>query len=214
MIDLGLAKEFSEAERRKNAKGLPLGGTRRFASIRNHNGRGRSSISRSHRSSTEAPEEQSRADDLESLGYVFVYFARGSLPWQGLTATTDQEKEKRIKERKETMSAEALCDDVLPREFARYIDYSRSLGFDDRPDYAYLRGLFGRLFTAEGFQHDDVFDWTEKRFHAIYGHADGSASTEALPIRRRSNPNRPKGGLPSEADRDRTIRALAATSSS
>jgi serine/threonine protein kinase len=43
-IDFGLAKEFSDAERCKNAEGLPLGGTRRYASIRNHNGRGRYSI--------------------------------------------------------------------------------------------------------------------------------------------------------------------------
>ncbi|KAK4119694.1 kinase-like protein [Parathielavia appendiculata] len=38
-IDFGLAKEFSDAERRKNVEGLPLGGTRRYASINNHNGR-------------------------------------------------------------------------------------------------------------------------------------------------------------------------------
>ncbi|KAH8745262.1 kinase-like domain-containing protein [Diaporthe sp. PMI_573] len=120
-IDFGLAKEFSDAERCKNAEGLPLGGTRRYASIRNHNGL-----------------EQSRGDDLESLGYIFVYFARGSLPWQGLKATTDKERDERIKEGKESLSGEALCDGVLPRQFATYIDYTRSLGFDDKPDYLYL----------------------------------------------------------------------------
>ncbi|KAB5536100.1 casein kinase I isoform delta [Coniochaeta sp. 2T2.1] len=146
-IDFGLAKEFSDATRCKNAVGLTLGGTRRYASIRNHNGR-----------------EQSRGDDLESLGYVFVYFARGSLPWQGLKTTTDKERDERIKEGKESLTGEALCDGVLPRQFATYIDYTRSLGFDDKPDYLYLRGLFRRLFAAEGFKHDNVFDWTEKRF--------------------------------------------------
>ena len=39
-IDFGLAKEFRDAARCKHAEGLPLGGTRRYASIRNHNGRG------------------------------------------------------------------------------------------------------------------------------------------------------------------------------
>ncbi|KAB5572200.1 casein kinase I isoform delta [Coniochaeta sp. 2T2.1] len=176
-IDFGLAKEFSDAERCKNAEGLPLGGTRRYASIRNHNGR-----------------EQSRGDDLESLGYVFVYFARGSLPWQGLKAATDKGKDELIKEMKESLSGKALCDGVLPGQFATYIDYTRSLGFDDKPDYLYLRRLFRRLFAAEGFQHDNVFDWTEKRFHEIC-RADGRSLTEKPQKRPRPKTKRSKRDL-------------------
>ena len=106
-------------------------------------------------------------DDLESLGYMFVYFARGSLPWEGLRAKTADEADRSIKEMKESLSGEALCEGVLPREFARYIDYARSLGFGEKPDYSYLRRLFRRLFAAEGFKRDNVFDWTEKRFREI-----------------------------------------------
>ncbi len=36
----------------------------------------------------------------------------------------------------------------------------RSLGFDDKPKYSYLRRIFGDLFVRQGFRHDRVFDWT------------------------------------------------------
>ncbi|CAJ1975788.1 unnamed protein product [Sphenostylis stenocarpa] len=53
----------------------------------------------------------------------------------------------------------ALCRGY-PSEFASYFHYCRSLRFDDRPDYAYLKRIFRDLFIREGFQFDYVFDWT------------------------------------------------------
>jgi casein kinase 1 delta/casein kinase I family protein HRR25 len=117
------------------------------------------------------------------------------LPWQGLKAASNKERDERIKEGKESLSGEALCDGVLPGQFATYIDYTRSLGFDDKPDYLYLRGLFRRLFAAEGFKYDNVFDWTEKRFQEICSIVDGRSSIGKLQKRRRPRPKRSKGGL-------------------
>jgi len=37
---------------------------------------------------------------LEALGYVFLYFLRGKLPWQGLKAKTKALKYKKILETK------------------------------------------------------------------------------------------------------------------
>ena len=53
--------------------------------------------------------EQSRRDDMESLGYIFMYFLRGSLPWQGLKAATKRQKYERISEKKMSTPIEELC---------------------------------------------------------------------------------------------------------
>ncbi|KAJ0090671.1 hypothetical protein Patl1_13497 [Pistacia atlantica] len=119
-----------------------LTGTARYASMNTHLGI-----------------EQSRRDDLESLGYVLMYFLRGSLPWQGLKAGTKKQKYEKISEKKVSTSIEALCRGY-PTEFASYFHYCRSLRFDDKPDYAYLKRIFRDLFIREGFQFDYVFDWT------------------------------------------------------
>jgi len=103
--------------------------------------------------------EQSRRDDMESLGYVLMYFLRGSLPWQGLKAGNKKQKYEKISERKIATSTEALCRGY-PTEFASYFHYCRSLRFEDAPDYQYLKRLFRDLFIREGFQFDYVFDWT------------------------------------------------------
>ena len=53
--------------------------------------------------------EQSRRDDLESLGYILMYFNLGSLPWQGLKAATKRQKYERISEKKMSTQIETLC---------------------------------------------------------------------------------------------------------
>lgn len=145
VIDFGLAKKYRDTTTHQHIpyrENKNLTGTARYASVNTHLGI-----------------EQSRRDDLESLGYVFMYFLRGSLPWQGLKAGNKKQKYDKISERKVSTSIEALCRGY-PTEFASYFHYCRSLRFDDKPDYAYLKRLFRDLFIREGFQFDYVFDWT------------------------------------------------------
>jgi len=71
---------------------------------------------------------------LESLGYVLMYFLRGSLPWQGLNALTKKLKYQRILQRKQDTVATQLCRG-FPTEFKDYLNYCRTLRFETKPDY-------------------------------------------------------------------------------
>ncbi|XP_074349094.1 casein kinase 1-like protein 2 isoform X2 [Apium graveolens] len=102
--------------------------------------------------------KQSRRDDLESLGYLLMYFLRGSLPWQGTKTRTKQEMFEIIAEKKLSTSIEELCRGH-PSEFASYFHYCRSLRFEDEPDYVYLKRIFRDLFIRSGYQLDYYYDW-------------------------------------------------------
>lgn len=94
---------------------------------------------------------------------MFLYFLRGSLPWQGLKARDQTQRDDLILEKKKTISTAVLCDG-LPTEFAIYFDHIRSLNFDETPSYAHLRKVFDNLFAREGFERDHVYDWTILKF--------------------------------------------------
>lgn len=92
--------------------------------------------------------EQSRRDDLEALGHVFMYFVRGVLPWQGLKASTNKQRYEMIGERKQQTLIKDLCEGYPP-EFALYLAYTRKLAFEEEPNYDYLRGLMQRIIDRE-----------------------------------------------------------------
>ncbi|XP_014260607.1 casein kinase I isoform X2 [Cimex lectularius] len=149
IIDFGLAKKYRDGRTHQHIsykENKNLTGTARYASINTHLGI-----------------EQSRRDDLESLGYVLMYFNRGSLPWQGLKGATKRQKYERISEKKMSSPIDELCKGY-PAEFAMYLGYCRSLRFEERPDYSFLRQLFQTLFQRELFTYDYVFDWNMLKF--------------------------------------------------
>lgn len=84
--------------------------------------------------------EQSRRDDLECLMYVLVFLLRGSLPWCGYQAMTRQEKYIHIKDTKMHITPLDLCRG-LPEELGEITMYVRSMGFTDKPRYAWMLDL-------------------------------------------------------------------------
>ncbi|KAK4575168.1 Palmitoylated plasma membrane-bound casein kinase [Recurvomyces mirabilis] len=144
VVDFGMAKQYRDPKTKQHIpyrERKSLSGTARYMSINTHLGR-----------------EQSRRDDLEALGHVFMYFLRGGLPWQGLKAATNKQKYEKIGEKKQTTTLRDLCEG-FPEELIKYLSYVRNLGFEDTPDYDMLRDLFTRMIQNAGEIEDGEYDW-------------------------------------------------------
>jgi serine/threonine protein kinase len=162
LIDFGLAKKYRSSRTLQHIKytnNKKLTGTARYASINALRGAGMFIFIL----------EQSRRDDLEAIGYVLMYFLRGSLPWQGLKVDRREDRYKKIYEKKKSTTAEELCVGYPSKyyitldEFAEYINYTRGLGFEQEPDYEYLKGLFKQIMTKNNSTYDLEFDWLSKQ---------------------------------------------------
>ena len=145
ILDFGLSKKFWSSTHRCHipfTKGKKLTGTARYASINALSGG-----------------EQSRRDDLESIGYILMYFLRGSLPWQGLKINRNDDRYKKVCEKKRNTSSEELCKG-FPEEFEEFVSYTRNLKFTQVPDYDFLRGLLKTVMKKGNMSNDFFYDWT------------------------------------------------------
>lgn len=145
MIDFGLAKRYRDSSTHQHIPfkdGRGMTGTVRYASINSQQGM-----------------EQGRRDDLESVGYISIYFITGTLPWQGLKIDNRNAKFRAICDMKMSIPVDQLCKECPP-EIMSYMKYVKDLAFDAKPDYNYLRKLLRAMFMKNSFTLDYIYDWT------------------------------------------------------
>lgn len=138
IVDFGLSSKYKNEDTgdhlkfRENKK---LIGTPRYASINNHKGC-----------------EQSRRDDMESIGYMLVYILKGRLPWQGLKKESkSSNKYQHILDKKMSTPISELCQGA-PEELRIYLEYVRGLKFHDTPNYHYLKSLFYKAIRSDKYE--------------------------------------------------------------
>ena len=144
LIDFGVSGRYCDVNTHIHIPmrtGKQFVGTDKYASINAHLGR-----------------ELSRRDDLESLGYVFVYLLKGKLPWQSMTRNKDVDM---ILPMKKGLSVSELCGG-LPPEFAAFLESVKRLEFNERPCYKAYKKMFRQRLLSNGYSFDFDYDWTRK----------------------------------------------------
>jgi len=148
LIDFGLSKRYIDPQTEKHIpyrEGKGLTGTARYVSLFTHYGI-----------------EQARRDDIESIAFNLIYFAKGKLPWQGVKTKNKKEKHKKIMESKLAYSPDILCSN-LPEEFVKLLKYSRKLEFEQEPDYQSIKLMFKNYIVKNGGVMDMEFDWEKPK---------------------------------------------------
>ncbi|KAI8062161.1 kinase-like domain-containing protein, partial [Gongronella butleri] len=127
LVDFGLATFWRDPDTGKlvqNNKHIRHKiGTARYASINVHRGRA-----------------HSRRDDLESITYIVLDLLLGTLPWTGIQAKNSKAGWERMKQLKVDTYMSDLCAG-LPEGILQFVEYPRSLQFNDEPDYTKMRAF-------------------------------------------------------------------------
>jgi serine/threonine protein kinase len=146
LLDFGLSKKYIDLGNYafnpfKNTHSFT--GTYRFCSLRSHK----------HL-------EQNRRDDIESVGYMIIYFFRKELPWQGIKDDPQKKdtRSSKIFKMKQSMSLEELCQNC-PSFMIEYMKYCRMLKYTEVPNYYKLKALFLNCMTENNLLNDNNFDW-------------------------------------------------------
>jgi len=118
IIDFGFCKSFMNGDKHIELKKTNnLIGSKTYASINSHNYL-----------------ELSRRDDMESLGYMMIYFYLGTLSWKDLDSPiNNQDINEEIKHLKKK-----IFNNDLPEVLVNYMKYIKSLEFNENPNYSLI----------------------------------------------------------------------------
>ena len=148
LIDFGLCRKYKSSTTGKHIKPKNMGkftGTSRYASLY-----------------AMAGNEQSRRDDIESIGYMIIFLMKKKLPWQGIKGNSYKECYHKLYLMKKYIEMEELCKG-LPSEIIDYMNNARSLKFEEEPNYKYLKSLFNNILKKCKFKFENnIFSWVDK----------------------------------------------------
>lgn len=168
IIDFGLSKEYVDFTNNQHLPfkdGRRFIGTPRYASIRTHLGY-----------------RQSRRDDLESIAYILIYFILGELPWQGVKAKSKTEKKEKILEIK--LKTNFSLDKRIPLELINFLDYSKQLKYEEKPDYKSIYKLLNKLLNEKDNSETDfskhMWEWNLSLLLALESSSENKIKSTAF----------------------------------
>ena len=177
LIDFGLCRKYKSTKTGKHISPKNLGkftGTSRYASIY-----------------AMAGNEQSRRDDIESIGYMIIFFMKKKLPWQGIKGNSYKECYHKLYLMKKHMELEILCRG-LPGEVLEYMKYAKSLKFEQEPDYKYLKNLFQTILERNKISVDKyILSWCGK-YNSINPNINNTMNNNNLIDNKKNINNKPK----------------------
>ena len=144
LLDFGLSVRYKREDgyHVRPSKESRFIGTIRYASVNSHLGY-----------------RLSRRDDLESWFYIIMYFLHGRLPWMGYRNKNKERYHKKICQLKKNITAKELVGTDAPSQFIRIFEHIKSLQFNQRPNYNYMRHLLDTIMTHYEISIYEPYDW-------------------------------------------------------
>ena len=138
LIDFGFCKRFNyDGKHIEQGVIRSIIGTPNFVSVNVHKGI-----------------EPSRRDDIESCLYIMIYMLFGKLGW-------DKEVDQiNISLKKEQLTNISQTLTTIPHFLKELIVYTRTLEFDECPDYNEIVNIFEKVFKELGYEEDDIYEYT------------------------------------------------------